>query len=273
MARLPNVPTVWSNVFTAWVLAQWSVHADDLWNLGNAGKMWSGVSPFPWSGVYLWNEVKWVLLGATLIYAGGAIFSEMCDVKFDRKYRPDRPLPSGRIPRWLAAVVGLVFCLVGGGFMLIASDHDRFPEFDPLEAANFWQVAILLGAVLSYAVLHKRSPWLAVPLMGLCRPMVVLACLYAWQPTEFESGVPGTFEPSELFWCYTVTLGLYVGGISWVALGEAKVWRRRAVGIMLAGLPLVDAAFVLDNIGISWALTPLGCMALAIGLRKVAAAT
>ena len=248
MARLPNVPTVWSNVFTAWVLAMWFQMFEDRW-----------------------SGLIWVLLGATLIYAGGAIFCEVRDVEFDRKFRAERPLPAGRISIRCAAIVGVVFCLSGGWLM----------RMDTWESSRLTvSVAGLIGVVFSYAILHKYSPWLAVPLMALCRPLLVLVILFRTRLRLEESGdyLPRIGTSG---WVYMVALGLYVGSISWMALGEAKVWRRRAVGVMLAALPLLDAAILtwfylvrVDSpvsLGMLW--VPVGCMALAIGFRKVAAAT
>ena len=248
MARLPNVPTVWSNVFTAWVLAMWFQMLESRW-LGLA----------------------WVLLGATLIYAGGAIFCEVRDVEFDRKFRPERPLPAGRVSiRW-AAIVSVVLCLTGAWLMQM--DIGRSTRLTV-------SVVGLIGVVFSYAILHKYSPWLAVPLMASCRPLMVLVVLFRIR-LRLEEG--GDYLPriGTSGGVYMVALGLYVASISWMALGEVKAWRRKAVGVMLAALPLLDAVILMwyylvlvdspVSLGMLW--VPLGCMGLAIGLRKVAAAT
>jgi 4-hydroxybenzoate polyprenyltransferase len=235
MARLPNVPTVWSNVWTAWVLAM------DL----------DSPTDNRWSGFW------WLILGATLIYAGGVIFCEVCDVEFDRKFRPERPLPAGRVTRGLAASTGVLCCLIGGEIMRIGAASTVF-------------VLVLLVAIFCYAVLHKRAPWLAVILMGLCRPILVFNVMLAWWLGRYSDVL---WTPDYLEQGYMVVLGFYVCSISWMALGEVKVWRRRAVGMMLAALPLVDALFLAMGQHYAAVIVPVGCMGLAIALRKVAAAT
>jgi 4-hydroxybenzoate polyprenyltransferase len=236
MARLPNVPTVWSNVFTAWVLAGWG---------------WPG-------GIvdYVQTAFWCLLIGGTLMYVGGTIFSEACDVEFDRKFRSQRPLPSGRVSRWAAVVVGITAGLAGGGMLWMGRGRTGL-------------IIALVLAVFGYAIMHKRVPWVAIGLMAMCRVLLVEMVMHVpWlETTDFSDDIP------TLGYYYISALGLYVGSISWMALGEIKPWRRGMVGAMLAALPLLDAAYLLVGHFRMEALVPLGCMALAIGLRKVAAAT
>jgi len=241
MARLPNVPTVWSNVFTAWVLAPWFPQAKEHW-----------------------HGLIWILAGGMFVYMGGAIFSEVCDVKFDRQFRPERPLPEGRVSRWMAGLAGIFFGVLGVGMMIAAPSDGRLAL--PMSA-------VLIVIVYSYAAFHKISPWFAVPLMALCRPMLVciVLSLNMWLPPHYDDVF--FTGPNGFGLAYMIALGLYVGGISWVALGEARVWRRKAVGMMLACLPLLDAIFLVCGGHAMQLVVPLACMVLAIGLRKVAAAT
>src|SRR5262245_59426154 len=86
LARVSNLPTVWSNVLAAWLLA---------------------------GGTWTWGPLAWLLAGASLIYTGGMFLNDAADVKFDREHRRERPIPSGRISLAQAWVAGLGFLLVG----------------------------------------------------------------------------------------------------------------------------------------------------------------
>jgi len=233
MARLPNIPTVWSNVFTAWVLGT-GLRYDE-----------------PWRG--FWP----CLVAGTFLYAGGAIFSEALDAQFDREHRPERPVPSGRIPRALAATVGLGLWLASGIFFCVAAKW------------NIWALIPML-VVMAYGLIHKRVPSLAVLLMGGCRASLVYAVIMTWGWSRFTDVLWG---PSSTATLYMATLWIYVSTISWVALGEMNLRHRKIVGLMLAALPFLDALFLFFSPQIGWVLVPLACAGMAWALRRVAAAT
>lgn len=119
LARVSNLPTVWTNVAAAWWLAggEWS------WRL------------FP------------VVAGGCLIYAGGCTLNDAFDAEWDRRNRPDRLIPSGRagvravgLLGALELVSGLVLLLLAGGI---------WP----------WVPVALAGAVVFYDWRHKDAPW------------------------------------------------------------------------------------------------------------------
>jgi len=63
---LSNLPTVWTNVLAAWIIA--------------SGANWQ------------WNPaLGWLLLGASLIYSAGMILNDACDVAWDREHRRRTP--------------------------------------------------------------------------------------------------------------------------------------------------------------------------------------
>ena len=64
LARISNVPTVWSNCFAASLLAG-----------GTSG-----------------SRLALLCLGATLLYTGGMFLNDAVDQVFDRQYRPERPI-------------------------------------------------------------------------------------------------------------------------------------------------------------------------------------
>ena len=70
LGRFSNLPTVWSNCLAGW------------W-LGGGWNAW---------------KLPWLLLGTSLIYCGGMFLHDAFDQEYDRLRRPERPIPSGKIP-------------------------------------------------------------------------------------------------------------------------------------------------------------------------------
>ena len=129
LARISNLPTVWSNVVAAWVLGGGSLSAPALPAL---------------------------LLGAALIYAAGCTLNDAWDVRWDQQHRPDRPIPSGAISARAVWLAGGLEMLAGLACILLA-------------APQSWLAALgLAGAILLYDAWHKQSA-LSVIIMGACR--------------------------------------------------------------------------------------------------------
>jgi 4-hydroxybenzoate polyprenyltransferase len=133
LTRVGNLPTVWSNVLVASVLA-----------LG-------AFRPGPF------------LLAAgalSCFYMAGMVYNDLCDLDYDRVQRPERPLPSGRLA--VAGARRLTLALFAAGFLLLAAA----PDLRGLYAG------LLLGAVIvAYDRHHKAHP-ASVLLMATCRFLV-----------------------------------------------------------------------------------------------------
>lgn len=218
LARISNLPTVWTNLLTGLALG-WIIRAlNDI------------KSPQPGFTETLLDA--WPLLpGVSLLYIAGMILNDICDVKIDREERPERPLPSGRVRVSVAMAVTLGLCLLGVG----------------LVATNGWfttGIAVaLLACIVGYDLIHKRTAW-AVILMGLCRSLVYLLAV-AW-----VAG-PETFSPTIVVALPVVfAMGLYTVLITVIARGEAsqRPWQQRlsrvlawvmlAIPVALSGLYL-----------------------------------
>src|SRR5271166_4117559 len=85
--RLPNVLTAAADSFAGWLLA----------------------------GGTLAEPRRWLpLLAASMVlYASGIALNDVFDVQADHRERPLRPIPSGRIPLRLAAVLGVIGLVLG----------------------------------------------------------------------------------------------------------------------------------------------------------------
>src|SRR5258707_12171009 len=84
LGRVSNLPTVWSNCLAAWLL-------------GGGGA---------------WSRFAVVCLGATLLYTGGMFLNDAVDEAFDRRFRPERPIVSGRISARTVWVLSCIWLLV-----------------------------------------------------------------------------------------------------------------------------------------------------------------
>lgn len=184
------------------------------------------------------------IAGGCLVYAGGATFNDVFDAAFDAQRRPERAIPRGAISRsaagWLAALE-----MLAGLALLTAAG-----------ASPAWSAG-LAATILAYDWIHKR--WIgSVVLMAGCR--VLLACALATIPGRaFSAAFIGWVA---VLFAYIVTLSLiarweYKPGAPAAKLG-------RAVGRMLAFIPLLDAGALL-LVG-AW-LPALAC-ALAVPLGR-----
>ncbi len=133
LARLSNLPTVWTN--------------------GLVGAALGGLTDFA--------RIAQVLGGVSLLYIAGMIGNDVADVAVDRERERGRtrPIPSGRVSR--AAAASATFVMTLGGLACLL----------PLGAATaVWSIALAL-VIAGYDLLHHRwSP--SIALMGLCRGLV-----------------------------------------------------------------------------------------------------
>lgn len=132
LGRVSNLPTVWTNVWAATILA---------------------------GGDALSARTCVVALAMSSFYIGGMFLNDYCDRNIDAVERPRRPIPAGEISeRTVAAVAS---ALLTAGIALIATLG--------IAAAA---AGLALGlAILGYDVFHKRNPAAPV-VMGLCRALV-----------------------------------------------------------------------------------------------------
>ena len=132
LARVSNLPTVWTNVLAAYVIA----------------------------GAPL-TSLPTAMLVLSLFYTAGMFLNDVADVRFDKVSRPDRPIPAGDVSR-IEALLASVALLALGGYCLV---------FQPRLGLAVDLSGILIATIVFYNLSHKGK-WYGPILMGACRALV-----------------------------------------------------------------------------------------------------
>ena len=205
LARVSNLPTVWTNVLTAYIASMLSIE------------------PVSQADAYAAVSVDKTLpiaaLAMTMFYAGGMFLNDAADAKIDAIERPERPIPAADVSRFEALVAG-VLLLAGGELILFA-----MPARGPAMIAG----AALAAAIAFYDYRHKGRAFAPV-VMGLCRALVYVTVSVA---TISVIGAPVLIT--------AVVMWVYIIALTWAAktrgIGDLVPW-------LLAGICLVDAAMI-----------------------------
>lgn len=246
LGRVSNLPTVWTNVLAATVLA---------------GGAWQNA------------RTGLVLLAMSLFYVGGMYLNDYFDRTIDARERPDRPIPAGDISANAVAAAG--FGMLGAGIVLLAATG--------IAAAVMG--LILAALIVAYNLFHKGVA-LSPVTMGLCRAFVYFGAaaavsgvvsfpvaLVGFALTAYVAGLTyaarqenldrvGNLWPLVLL-CAPMVLALlalqqdagaiiiYLALLGWTAYAVYLLAKRpmpgavpRAVGALIAGISLVDATFL-----------------------------
>lgn len=188
LLRLPNVFTALADILLGWLAV--SAHGPAL----AAGTL------------------PGLLAASACLYLAGMVLNDFFDVVQDRHERPFRPIPSGRVFRRTAGLIGLALLLTG---VVCAWRIGEAPL----------RIALLLaGCILAYDGGLKRF-WFGPIVMGGCRFLnVLLGC-----------SASEAFPAGWMFHMATV-VGIYIVGVTLFARAEAGTSRKPtlwlAVGIM-----------------------------------------
>src|SRR5439155_18185937 len=67
-----------------------------------------------------WLPFLLLVLASACLYSAGMVWNDFFDIEQDRKERPFRPIPSGRIRRRTAAWIAMGLCAAACFFVLLA---------------------------------------------------------------------------------------------------------------------------------------------------------
>jgi 4-hydroxybenzoate polyprenyltransferase len=205
LVRLPNVVTAAADSLAGWLLVTGSL-----------------AEPMRWLPL---------LASSMLLYASGTMLNDVFDFEIDRKERPARPLPSGRVSRRIAAWLGGLG-LALGPVLAFASGSSQ----------SALLAAVLALVILAYDVGLKRS-WLGPVTMGACRGLNLL--LGASSATALGGPIA---------WIAALAYGVFVAGITIASRSEALGGGR---SFLVTGLAFeLTAILGLAGVGFSSAKFP-----------------
>jgi 4-hydroxybenzoate polyprenyltransferase len=274
LGRVSNLPTVWTDVLAGTLIA------GGAWQSGRTGL---------------------VVVAMTLFYTGGMYLNDYFDRVIDAHERPERPIPAQEISRHSVAAIG--GGLLGGGLALMAS----------LGLAALASAFVLAAAIIAYDLYHKGNPASplvmglcralvyvgAAASVGEISPAVLVAALAlltfvagisyaAWQerldrPRHLWPLVllaPPLLLALPALQQGAVAVAVYLALIAAIACAIYLLAERpmadavpRAVGLLIAAISLVDAAFLAGIGAIAPALVAIAGFALTLMLQKYISGT
>lgn len=177
-----------------------------------------------------------------LLYSAGVISNDWFDREEDKRERPERPIPSGRINPHAAILAAGAMAILGLGSAALAG------------IPVLLTAAALVALILGYNSGLKRIPVLGPIVMGTCRGLNLLL-------GAAGVGHEGIFEGSALM--AAIGLVLYVASVTVVAAGETRAGRRKGIRWLPAtALLICFAAF--------YPFLPIGSRTVAPGCHNAA---
>jgi 4-hydroxybenzoate polyprenyltransferase len=158
------------------------------------------------------RALPWLVLASASLYAGGVTLNDFFDRQLDALERPERPIPSGRVPARVAAALGASLLIVG---IISASQATR-------EAALL--ASVIAALILLYDAWGKRQPIAGPVNMGLCRALNLLLGVAA---------VPAALTTA---WTLGVVPLVYIGAVTTISRGEVHGGSHRAARVALISL-------------------------------------
>jgi len=249
LVRLPNVFTAWADVLLGGIAAL----------VSNFGLRFTSLELVVAAWVLL-------LLASSCLYMGGMALNDFFDAAVDLRERPQRPIPSGRVSRRTAGILGFALLLIGWvlglGLVNVSVDanvgnpallYDSFRnewimELPDLgQRVGFWLATPLAVCIVLYNAWAKHSP-VGPVVMGLCRALNVGLGL----------SLIGWIGVYWLMLYLAPVVGLYIAGVTVFASKEAEQSPRgtllfggaiMALAIGLAGHPAVYRDWLPQHMG------------------------
>ncbi len=194
LGRISNLPTVWTNVLAAALLARMTMTWPfDEMRFDHEGLLWLGT-----------------LLALSLMYVGGMFLNDAFDAKWDRLNNPQRPIAKGLVSQsevsWLGSAQMIVAIVLIGWLF----EHYTFRAIGQLNSGSYagWLAAAALAAtIVLYNAAHKKFEHSAF-IMGACRLGVYVVGALLLAQLTLEVMLAG------------LSLLLYIAGLTYLARVE-----------------------------------------------------
>ncbi|WP_306297088.1 UbiA-like protein EboC [Nostoc sp. C057] len=182
LMRPANIVTAWADILLGFAASGSGIIFVQLIN---------GESNFP-----VLIPLGWLLLATTGLYGGGIVFNDVFDADLDAKERSNRAIPSGRVSRQNATLLGSILFAIG----IIAA-------FQVSWLSATIAIFITLSSLL-YDSLAKHHPFFGPLNMGLCRGSNLLLGVSAVPAIVWER------------WYLALIPILYIAAITAISQGE-----------------------------------------------------
>ncbi|MFK7994380.1 MAG: UbiA family prenyltransferase [Granulosicoccus sp.] len=149
LGRVSNLPTVWTNVLAAGLLAGATLPS-------NSGTL--------------------LLVAMSLFYIAGMYYNDACDADFDARHQPHRPIPSGLISRHQVEGFALVYAVVAIVLVYAASTSSPSTSGNA-SIGGLLGALCLIACIVTYNRHHKNNPFSPL-LMAGCRVAVLVTSSY-----------------------------------------------------------------------------------------------
>jgi 4-hydroxybenzoate polyprenyltransferase len=275
LGRVSNLPTVWTNVLAGAVLS------------GGDWRNW---------------RLGLMLVAMSLFYVGGMYLNDYFDRAIDARERPERPIPSGEISAGAVAAIG--FCLIGAGALATAAmgaaaaamaallaisivGYDLRHKANPFAPVVMGACRALVYGATATALSGGVTIFVAVAAVAIAA--FVAGLTYAARQESLDK--IGNLWPLALLAApLLVALGVLRQGFGaiavylllavWIAAAVYLLARRpvagsvsRAVGWLIAGISLCDAAILASTGAIMPAVAAIGGFFLTLVSQKYIAGT
>jgi len=152
-----------------------------------------------------WRAVFLLIFATTGLYGGGVVMNDVFDAELDSVERPERPIPSGLIPKTQAAILGIVLLLAG---IFLAFCVGLYPGLLALATAV---------AAVVYDKFSKHNAVLGPLNMGLCRGLNLLLGV---------SIIPAVVGA---YWHFSLVPIVYIAAITMISRGEVHGGRKQTL--------------------------------------------
>ncbi len=141
------------------------------------------------------NPLIWITISSMLLYTGGIVFNDVFDAALDKVERPERPIPSGRIKKSAASILGTLAFAIG-----------CFLAFQVNMTAFYISLAIVLMCLLYNG--QAKHHFLAGPIvMGGCRGLNLLLGM-------------AVLPDSLSYWYIAIIPIIYIASVTNISRGE-----------------------------------------------------
>ncbi|MFT5162583.1 MAG: 4-hydroxybenzoate polyprenyltransferase [Alteromonadaceae bacterium] len=192
VGRVSNLPTVWTNILAAAILAQ------------------AGLNP-TLAGGYP-EPVLWLgtLLALSTMYLGGMFLNDAFDADWDKQNNPSRPIAAGQISARTVWVIGIglvLFSVIIIGYLYQSTLVQQY-SINRYQQHYGWLAGVLLAStIIAYNAWHKQFAHSAF-IMGACRFGVYLVAALLLAELTFKVTL------------VALSLLLYIAGLTYLARQE-----------------------------------------------------